>query len=457
MRAHSRSPAVGLLVAAFAVAATTGVIFLIRGHVPVLSTGVLYLLAVLLVSGTWGLWLGLLTAIASAAAFNFFHIPPTGRFAIAEAQNWVGLGVYLAVAVVVSAFSDAARARAQEAARRRREADLAAELALVVLGGEPTSLDDAAARIGRALGLEEMQLVDEWVDGDARMRALPLLAHGERVGTALVPRDAPPEAIEQLSDRVAPALGALLEARGRREQLESQVVETKALRRSDVLKTALLRAVSHDLRSPLTAIQAAAGGIDSQTLSADQRSELKDVISGEAERLTRLVDDLLDLSRLESGGADPHPEPCSVEEVVEAATHSTKLRGAALDIEIAHDLPPVRADPAQLERVVANVLENAVVHSNGKPVAVRAHTHGERLQLRITDHGPGIAPEDLGRIFEPFYRAEGAEGRGSGLGLAIAKGFVQASGGRMWARSLPGQGATFTIDLPLAKNGRAAS
>src|SRR5436190_19469442 len=134
MRPQSRSPLTGLLVGPVAVAATTGVIFAIRPHVPVLSTGVLYLLGVLLVSSNWGLWPGLATSLASALAFNFFHIPPTGRFAIINAGDWVGLGVYFAAAVVVSAFADAARARADEAEQRTREADLAAELALIVLG-----------------------------------------------------------------------------------------------------------------------------------------------------------------------------------------------------------------------------------------------------------------------------------------------------------------------------------
>jgi two-component system sensor histidine kinase KdpD len=416
----------------------------------VLSTGVLYLLAVMLVSSTWGLWLGILTSLASALAFNFFHIPPTGRLTIADAENLLGLGVYFAAAVVVSAFSDAARSRQDEAERRRREADLSAELALVVLGAAPGSLEQAAERIAAALELDDFGLAEGWLDGDDRYRAIPLLAAGERVGTALVPRDAPPEAFEQLEQRLAPALGALLDARRRRTVLESEVVETKALRRSDVLKTALLRAVSHDLRSPLTAISAAAGGIDSDTLGRDERAELKDVITTEAERLTRLVEDLLDLSRLESGSAEPHREPCSIEEVVDAASRSTALRATGLDIQLDDNLPPVEVDPAQLERVVSNLLENAARYSDGEPVAIRASTAGRRLQLRITDHGPGIAPEHLEHIFEPFYRAPTAAGRGSGLGLAITKGFVEGNGGRIWARSLPGQGSTFTVDLPLA-------
>jgi two-component system sensor histidine kinase KdpD len=447
MRARKRSRLVGLLVAAGSVAATTGVIFLIRPHVPVLATGVLYLLGVLLVSSTWGLWLGLFTSFASAAAFNFFHIPPTGRFTITEPANWVALGVYLAVAVVVSAFADAARLRADEAEMRRREADLSAELALLVLGPEADALDRAARRIGEAFEINGVRLAEGWVDGTERERAIPLLAESGRVGTMLVPREAADDDIQ----RLVPAFGALLDARRRREVLEEQTVETKALRRSDTLKTALLRTVSHDLRSPLTAIRAAAGGIGSPTIGSDQRHELAEVITGETERLSRLVEDLLDLSRLESGTANPHPEPCSLDEVVEAAASSATLRDAALDIQLPDDLPAVQADPAQLERVISNLLQNAVRYSNnGQPVAVRADASRGRVHLRITDHGPGISPSEITRIFEPFYRSPDASGQGSGLGLAIAKGFVEGNGGRLWARSLPGQGSTFTIELPAA-------
>jgi two-component system sensor histidine kinase KdpD len=450
-RTSGRSIWVGVLVATAAVAAITAVIFALRQSVPVLSTGVLYLLAVLLVAGYWGLWLGLLTAVGSALAFNWFHIPPTGRFTIAHSENLLGLAVYFVAAIVVSAFAEAARSREADAELRQREADLALELALILLGGGRESLDDAGARIQRALGLKRVRLDPAWVNPGAGERALPLLAGGQRVGTVLFPRDAGAATVDQLERRLAPALGVLMDARSRRAQLEEEVVENKALRRSEGLKTALLRAVSHDLRSPLTAIAAAAGGIDSATLSPEERREIKDVISGEAERLTSLVAKLLDLSRLESGSIETHSEPSAVEEVLDAALATPSLRGARLDVQLDAELPLVEADPAQLERALSNLLENGVRHSGGGPVAVRANTQGSRLHLRITDHGPGIAPDDLERIFEPFYRTPGSLGGGSGLGLAIARGLIEANGGRVWARSLPGQGATFGIDLPLAR------
>jgi two-component system sensor histidine kinase KdpD len=437
------------------VAAITALIFALRNSVPVLSTGVLYLVAVLLVAGYWGLWLGLLTSAASALAFNFFHIPPTGHFTIATSENLLGLAVYFIAAIVVSAFAHAARTRQEEAERRQREADLALELALILLGGARDSLDRAGERIGAALDLANVRLDSGWVAPAAGERGLPLLAAGERVGTILFPRETDVAVAEQIEQRLAPAIGVLMDAATRRTRLEDELVENEALRRSESLKTALLRAVSHDLRSPLTAIAAAAGGIDSQTLSPTQRTEIKEVISGETDRLTSLVANLLDLSRLESGSLETRSEPSAIDEVVDAVTDSPALRDAALDVQLDPGLPLVDADPAQLERALSNLLENGVRHSAGEPVAVRAHAQGSRLVLRITDRGPGIAAEDLARIFEPFYRGKDAPGGGSGLGLSIAKGLIEANGGRLWARSLPGQGATFGIDLPISKTAGA--
>lgn len=448
MRSQRRSARSGLVVAAAAVAATTGLIFLLRSHVPVLSTGVLYLLGVLLVSSIWGLWLGLLTSFASALAFNFCHIPPTGGFTISDPANWLGLAVYLVAAVVVSAIANQARARTEEAELREREAELAAELALLVLGADESALEGAAARIGEAFGVSDVELVEAWVDGSTKQRALPLLVGGDRVGTLLVGRDAATGGLEGL----VPALGALMDARRRRTALGEQQIETEALRRSDALKTALLRAVSHDLRSPLTAVRAAAGGVDSPTIDEAQRRELAEVIRTETDRLTGLVQDLLDLSRLESGTAEPRREPCSLEEVVDAAVASAGLHEESIDVRLPEDLPAVLVDAAQIERVVSNLLANAARHgSNGSPIAVTADAAGERVHLRIRDQGSGIGPEDLSRIFEPFYRGGDAHGHGSGLGLAIAKGFAEGNGGRLWAQSRPNEGSTFTVDLQVAR------
>jgi two-component system sensor histidine kinase KdpD len=451
MRTTVRSKEFGLLVAALAVAATTIVIYPLRKHVPAVSTGPLYLLGVLLVSTYWGLWLGVVTAVASAAAFNFFHIPPTGRFTISDPQNWLALGVYFAAAVVVSTLADAARARAIEAERRRREADLSAELARLILGGGDAAeeLPAAGERIAQAIGIDSLELSLGWTDGDQDRIAIPLVSEGDRVGTLLAPRSAPSEAIDELQERIAPPLSALVAAALRRQRLEAQVVETKALRRSDVMKTALLRAVSHDLRSPLTAIRTAAAGVGSKTVTDEERREMAGVIASESDRLSRLIENLLDLSRLEAGTLEPRRDWYSLEEVVDAAAEGFD---APLDIQVEPELPLLQGDSGQLERALGNLLENAARYSGGEPVTVRAASAGRRILLRVSDSGPGIPADQLETIFEPFYRMADAPAGGSGLGLAIAKGFVEANGGRLRAQSLPGQGATFVIDLPLPES-----
>jgi two-component system, OmpR family, sensor histidine kinase KdpD len=397
---------------------------------------------VLLVSTVWGLRLGLLTCFAAALAFNFFHIPPTGRFTIADAENWVALGVFLVAAIVASSLSELARTRAAEADRRRREADLAAELARLLLGTpEPRSaLAPAAKRIADALRIDSAAVVLEDVEGDERHAAVPL---GE-LGTLVVPTAAE----EVARERVAPALEALLRAALEREALTREVVETSALRRSDEIKTAVLRSVSHDLRSPLTAIVAAGDALGSPTLEAADRLELADTIAHESRRLARLVDQLLDLSRLQAGTADPREDWCSLDEVIRAAVEDT---GAAerVKLAIAPDLPLIRADAGQLRRAIANLIENALRYGDHEPVSVRARVSGGRILMRVVDQGPGIPLAEQERIFAPFYRAPGAAGQGSGLGLAIVRGLVEANGGHVRVESLPGQGTSFVVDLPL--------
>jgi two-component system sensor histidine kinase KdpD len=356
----------GLATMVASIAAITGVIYAVRGEVPVVSTGVLYLLAVLLVSSYWGLWMGVLTSVLSAAAFNWFHLPPTGQFTIADSENWLALGVYLVTALVASSLAGAARSRAGEAEREREAAD--------------------------------------------RARA----------------------ELEELTRE--------------RERMQGEVIEAEALRRSDELKTALLRSVSHDLRTPLTSVIASGAALGSPNLSDAERSELSETVVGEGNRLSRLVENLLDVSRLETGKAEPHREQVDITEVLEAARESLGLDRGAVRIAGEPNLPTLRADPAQLERAFANLIENGYRHSGGRPVfADRRIVEGNAV-VRVVDQGPGIPESERERIFEPFYRANGAGG-GSGLGLAIAKGFVEANGGRIAIESLPGQGSAFVVSF----------
>ena len=353
------------------VAASTLLIYPLKSAAPAVSLGVVYIPGVLLISSWWGWRLGLLAAVVSAVAFNWFHLPPTGEFEIAADKDAVALVVFAIVALASSSLAEVARARAAEAERRREET-------------------------------------------------------------------------EQV-------LARLRELTAERDRMEAEAIEAGALRRSDELKTALLRSVSHDLRTPLTSIIAAGTALDSPTLTEGERHELSKGVVEEGERLSRLVENLLDVSRLESGSAEPRLEPVDLAGLLEAARESLGGDAAAVKLGSGAEIPALIADPVQLERAFANLFANAVRHGGGQPVLVRSGKVGGRLVVRVVDRGPGIPEPERKRIFEPFYRREGGEG--SGLGLSIARGFVEANGGEIAVESVPGQGSTFVVSFPLEEEG----
>ncbi|HEY2159958.1 MAG TPA: ATP-binding protein [Solirubrobacteraceae bacterium] len=438
------------------VAIATAAIYPLKTVAPVVSLSVVYLPAVLLVSVYWGLALGLGTSLLSAAAFNFFHLPPVARFTISDSRNLVALAAFVTTAAVVSTIADIARGRTAEAQLRRREADLAAGLARDLLAGAQTvvALRGAARRVAEVLEIPSAAI--ELGDGGGmisdRREPVPLRdGSGRQIATLVVPRDLPGGTAERLHTHVVPALEALVAVALQRDAAQAEVVETAALRRSDELKTALLQATSHDLRTPVTAILAAGHALRAESITPEERSELSEAVVEESERLSALIDKLLDLSRLQAGRAEPRREWTSLEEVVLAAREGLPER-IDLRVAIEPDVPVVRADAAQLERVFANLLENAWRYSGGRPVSVHARRTGSRVIVRVVDQGPGIQRSEQARIFEPFYRgSEPAQRRwtGSGLGLAIAKGFVEANGGTISVDSLPGQGTSFVVSFPI--------
>jgi two-component system sensor histidine kinase KdpD len=246
----------------------------------------------------------------------------------------------------------------------------------------------------------------------------------------------------------------LAEAREREAAARAAAeLEAEALRRSDSLKTALLHAVSHDLRSPLTAIVAAASGLANPqlTLDAADKRELVETIRVEAERLDRLVGNLLDLSRLRAGVAEPHPELWTVDDLVARALEELGPRGDRITVSFDLDPPPIEVDAAQLERVLVNVLDNALKFSDSF-VALRVETQPDSVRLHVTDDGRGLADREL--VFEPFQSA--GDQRGAGLGLAIARGFAEANGARVWAEDAE-RGAHFVVSLPIAARTRVSA
>jgi K+-sensing histidine kinase KdpD len=358
----------GLAAALAVIAAATLLVYPLKTVAPAVSLGVVYIPGVLGISIVWGLRLGLLTALLSAVAFNWFHLPPIGHLDVAADHDLVALIVFAIVAIVSGTLAELARARAAESERRREEADRA----LVEL--------EAMAR--------------------------------------------------------------------ERDRMQAEAIEAEALRRSDELKTSLLRSVSHDLRTPLTSIIAAGAAIDSPSVTPAERHELSEAVVEQGQRLSRLVEKLLDVSRLEAGSAEPHREPVDLPGLFEAARHSIGPQGESVRLALDQDLPALSADPTQLERAFANLLENAVVHGEGQPVLVRSRRVGPRIVVRVVDRGPGIPEGERERIFEPFYRlGEAGPGNGSGLGLAIARGFIEANGGEVEVESLPGQGSSFVVSF----------
>ncbi|MFL5864519.1 MAG: ATP-binding protein [Solirubrobacteraceae bacterium] len=453
--------ATGLAASVGAVVAATVLIYPLKALAPTVSLGVVYLPAVLLISAYWGLALGLFASLASALAFNWFHIPPVGHFRIADGRNWVALGAFALVAIVTSTIADVARARAVEADRRREEADLAAELARIMLteSGTSESLRAAAGRVADALAVDEAEIELGAVAGDERRLAVPLPGpDGAQVATILVPPAISDAADARLRSRLAPAIGALIAIALRRDTMQAAAVETAALRRSDELKTALLRAVSHDLRTPLTAIVATGHALRAGSITDEERGELSGAVVEEGERLATLVDKLLDLSRLEAGPAEPKREWVSLEDVLLASTEGIAQPTAEVRLSVDSEMPAIKADADQLERAFGNLIENARRYSDEGPVLVRARAVGSRLVVRVVDRGPGIREAERERIFEPFYRGPANGQRpwtGSGLGLAIAKGFIEANGGELAVESTPGQGTSFVAAFPLELEGSA--
>jgi two-component system sensor histidine kinase KdpD len=425
-----------------AVALVTGAVYALRPAAPVLSLGVLYLFAVLPIAAIWGLGFGIVVSVVSMLTFNWLFLPPRHTFHLAESEDWVALAVYLVTAVSVSALAARARRRAAEAEQQRREAAFAADVSSLLLGQPSVEPQLAEIAVGTAdlLGVSHC-----WIElGSTREpepdeQAHDLVAGGRYLGRLYL--DAGGPADEAVERRVLAVLSSLLATAIEREQLS----------RSDATKTAVLRSVSHDLRSPLTAIGTASEMLadPAELLSPSDRAELLTSIREQARRLDRLVANLLDLSRLEAGAASPVAELWSVDELVGRSLEALDAGGDRVVVALPAECPPVRADAAQLERVLANLVENALRYSSpADPVEVKATVAGDEVVIAVVDHGLGLTPTERESIFEPFTRGDGVGERGSGLGLAIARGFAVLNGGRLWVESVPGRGATFSLALP---------
>jgi two-component system, OmpR family, sensor histidine kinase KdpD len=449
LQMDSRRALQALAVSVALVAVVTGTIAVLKESVPVLSLGALYVFVVLPVAVLWGLPYAIAVSVVSMLAFNFFFLEPLHTFTLEDSRNWFALAVYLVIAIVVSELAARSRRQAQESA-------LLAEIATSLLrhGEVSGELDRIAAETAAALHVDRVSIeLDEAATTSGRGERFPLTVEGRRVGT--ISLENPRHGSAAARRRLLPALASLLGVAVDRERLEREALDAEALRRSDSMKTAVLRAVSHDLRTPLMAILTSASALarEDLELGREDRADLAGTILDAAGRLDRLVANLLDLSRLQAGAARPDTAVWALEDLVLQALDDVGEDGGRVQVSLPDESPAVRADAQQVERVLANLIENALKYSEpDEPVYVQVTTNGGQAIVRVVDHGVGVSVAERERIFEPFQRGRNGTTRGAGLGLAIARGFAEANGGRVWAESRAGQGATFVLSLP-ALNG----
>jgi two-component system, OmpR family, sensor histidine kinase KdpD len=377
---HARRRLAAISGSAAAVTAATGLVYALRPITPTLSLGVVYTLAVLASAVLWGLGVALATAIASMVAFNFLFLPPVHTLSLANDSDWAALAVYLVVAIVASELATRARRRAGEAEQREREAELLADAAAALLEGRP--LEESLARSEAVLSV-----------GDAVARR-----------------------------RFDAALAALIDVAEERERLDT-------LRQSDAIKTAVLQSVSHDFRTPLATIAAAIEGLQSNDLdfSSGDRAALLETMTLEVARLIRLVENLLDLSRLQVGAAAPHLALWPAEELVPRAVAEVPER-ARVQMSFADGLPPALVDDVQIQRVLVNLIDNALKFSHDT-VEVIASSEDNTLLIDVHDRGGAGAP-------------------GAGIGLSIARGFAEVNSGSVELRPRAGGGMTARLVLP---------
>jgi two-component system sensor histidine kinase KdpD len=421
---------------------------------PLVNDILLFLAAVVGVALIGGLWPALLAAVAGSMLLNWFFTPPYGRFAIAAPQNLVALSIFVVVAVAVSWVVDTAARTTRQAARAAAEAQTLAVVAGGVLRGQRPLLA-LLDRLRETFALRSVALLENGV---------PVAGVGEPVGADPAGADVVVPAADGLvmllnghtleaSDRrIVEAFAAQAAVALRQERLAAEAATARPLAEANKLRTALLAAVSHDLRTPLASAKASVAGLRSTEVELDEqdREELLATADESLDRLDRLVANLLDMSRLQSGALGVTRIPVGAEEVVPRALDDLGPEGRGVALRVPDDLPLLETDPGLLERVLVNVIANALRYSPpDRPPTVTGSSHGDIVELRIIDHGPGIPEDRWDDVFLPFQRLGDRDNHnGVGLGLALSRGLTEAMGGTLTPEETPGGGLTMILALP---------
>lgn len=502
---------VGLSVVA--VSLTTALLVSVREFIWLPNFAMVYLVAVLAVAVAGGSRASVLAALGSFFAFNFFFVEPFYSLTVQNPEEWVALLLLLIAGVVTGQLAGLARRRSAAAAAREREAvvlfevvrlvneldlqgalaelaerlraALAAEAALIriddagdpVIGASGTPSAIAAARRAapgslRVLGAEHGQ-VRRWVTirwsapraqhAEFEIAAVRIRSEGTDLGRIVVAQRRGAGGFDVPEERLLMAAASQLGRSAEHQALLRKATEADVLRRTDELRSAMVNAVSHDLRTPLASIVAAADSLRARDIqwSDEERDEFAGSIATEARRMNQLVGHLLDLSRIEAGAWRIDPQWRDVADFIAdtVARLGPQTAGHCVSVSISGALPPLQFDEVALGEALANLIENAARHTSpGTAIEVSAYAVDVAVTIDVRDHGPGIPQSALAHLFEPFSSGTGDRGRprGSGVGLAVARGLVEAHGGAISGENDPHGGARFRISLPVRREAAAS-
>jgi two-component system sensor histidine kinase KdpD len=454
-------------------------------HVNPTTAAVTFLLIILSVAAAWGLRYGLGLSVAAALCFNYFFLPPVGTFTIRDPQNWVALFAFFFAALIASNLAGRARQQTSEANRRRRDverlyifsqelliADNVLELlktvpryvvetfgvghaAIYLPNRDQTYRSDADRQEIPAELLRDAAVRGELLIDSARRLAVAPLRMGVRtVGAFGVAGDL-------LSRETLEAVGSLIATAIERARAVEDLTHTQASQESERLRAAVLDSVTHEFRTPLTAIKASVTTLRlGAALTADQHQDLLAVIDEESDRLNRLVGEAVEMAQLDAKEVKLEIAPHQIREAIDEALEGSRpvLSGHPVEVRLPEHLPAALMDVAWIKKVVQHLLENAAKYSSaGSPIFVSSEAKNHRLITSVADQGAGIDDLERSMIFDKFYRGQSQRYRvqGTGMGLAIVKAIVEAHGGRIEVTSQLGHGSVFSFGLPLAKEREA--